>query len=436
MGWLDDLGDAAKNAGDWVSDTASGALDSVTDAASDAGNWVSDTASDAWESVTDFFKAEEPPVSEVELDAAPTEDQVWEALDTIRPILLEGYRRQEAHDRFGHWPALYPISGGHLTQHAGGYVHGEGSSNWATLGGYYRESETLGFLMPAAIPDEVAEFYHNGKDMQASWVVSTESDDEDIHNAAQAATIVNMGQIEELYRELLAQCDLPAMGELLPKLNAVCAKTKEIYETHTDREAIAIKEVWDEWKADEIQQTAANEFGGRLRQVLPIHWDGASAIVYAASQEATAQTHAVVQAYNNIAGTWDLILAKLNQSAAADQAISKYVATITVNRIPFAGDVVATTDFIVEASTSGEVQSPASNFINGIIDRLSGKDVPDGDTCAEVVKMLTEGAQDCIEGLDEARGAYTEDILRPTAESWDGYWQNGFIDEIIPGYLP
>jgi hypothetical protein len=289
--------------------------------------------------------------------------------------------------------------------------------------------------MPAAIPDEVAEFYHNGKDMQASWVVSTESDDEDIHNAAQAATIVNMGQIEELYRELLAQCDLPAMGELLPKLNAVCAKTKEIHDSHADREAQAIQEVWSEWNASEVEIDSVEYFGMQLALSLAAHWDGASALVYAASAEATAQTHALVQAYNNIATAWELIFEKMNPSSPSDQALSKYTATITVNRIPFAGDLVATTDFVVEVASNGEVQSPASNFINGIIDRLSGKDVPDGETCAELVKMLTQGAEDCIEGLSEARTDYTEGILRPETESWDAYWSSGIVWQIIPGYL-
>ncbi|GAA2140396.1 hypothetical protein [Glycomyces algeriensis] len=428
MNWLND-------AGEWISDQASDAREWVSDQASDALDSAVETGRNAWDAVTDWVTGDDAPVTPVDLDGAPTEDQMWEALDSIREVLLEGYRRQEAFDRFGHDVALRHVGNLALYPMEGGFAEAEGQQDWRTLTGFYRHSEVLGFLMPAAIPDAVAESFSNGPQIQSTWTGTTASDDDDVHNQAMGRTIVQMGSIEEAYRDMLKACDLPAMGDLLTKLNAVCEQAKTIHDTHVDRECLEIRALWDEWQASEIEQPAVQDFGNQVRQALVAHWNGASALVYAGSAEATAQTHAVVQAYNNIAEAWELILEKLNSSSAQDKAVSKFAATITVNRIPFAGDIVATTDFVVEAASGGEVQSPMSNFFNGIIDRLTGKDVPDGDTCAELVKMLTEGAEDCLEGLEESRKDYSGGFFESEALVWDGYFSNSLVYQIIPGYI-
>ena len=421
MAWWNELSEGAVELGedavDWVSDKATDAVD----AASDWGMEMVDR-------VTDWARGEEAPV--IELESAPTEDQVRDALETIREILMEGYCRQYAYDRFGHAPALRHQTDFGLVEYQGGYVEQSGST---FIVGYFRRSDTLGFLMPIAIPDELADLYTNGEMKQSYWPDTTVDDDNDIHREAQAATIVRMGILESEFSDLLGQCDLPAMNELLSQLNSVGQQAKNIDDTHASREGWEIMEMWQQWDGADAE-AFVEVYGENVQTSMAAHVTGAGVLAYAASAEATAQAHAMTQAYNNIAGAWELILERLSSSSAADKAVSKFVGSFVVNRIPFASDVVATTDFIVEVSTDGEVNSPVSSFFNGIVDRLTGKDVPDGETCEEIYKMLLDATEDLIEGLDESRKKYTDEVLRNEAEEWDRRWIAGSEYELIPGY--
>lgn len=149
--------------------------------------------------------------------------------------------------------------------------------------------------------------------------------------------------------------------------------------------------------------------------------------------DATAQANALVQAYNNIAETWELILEKMSVNAQ-EHATNKWAASIVINRIPFAGDAISTVDFVIEAASDGEIDSPVSQFFSNLLDKLTRKDVPNGETCAEIVKMLTDGTEECIEGLKDARKAYG-DLVDSDAQFWNDKWSHGYIYEIIPGYL-
>lgn len=99
-----------------------------------------------------------------------------------------GYRREEAYGRYG--LHAFRTYNDHLRfrAEAGGYVSDRGDENHRDLIGFYRWSDTLGFYMPAAVPDTVAQRYDNGQAVQVSLTASTASDDSGFDDSARART--------------------------------------------------------------------------------------------------------------------------------------------------------------------------------------------------------------------------------------------------------
>ncbi|GAB3225430.1 hypothetical protein GCM10027447_14800 [Glycomyces halotolerans] len=391
-----------------------------------------------WDDFTDWLTGDDfdAPVTSVEagdLGSAPTESDVREAVETLRPFFLEGYRRQEAYDRHG-GISLQHVGSLELISTGGGYAEASGQKDFRSLDGFYRMSETLGFYMPAAIPDSVADDYPNGEQKQASWTGTTEADDAEIDSAAQNITDSAMRLVNSAYDDLLDQCDIAAVREALPLLNEIGRAVEGIHEVHYEHECQEILELWNEWDGSDAE-AAVEEFGGRIRGALDSHKTGIGILMYAASAEATAQAASLFAAHNYVAQAWEMIHEKLNSSTPQEQAVSKYLGAVTVNRVPFLSDGVATSDFIVEMATSGEVQSPVSDTISKLVDKLTGKDVPDGESCYEIVTALEENLADCVEILQDARRAYLNDVLDDVADEWNNKWSNGIVGDLIPGYL-
>ncbi|WP_026932242.1 hypothetical protein [Glycomyces tenuis] len=391
-----------------------------------------------WDDFTDWLTGDDfdAPVTSVEdgdLESAPTESDVREAVETLRPFFLEGYRRQEAYDRHG-GISLQHVGSLELISTGGGYAKASGQKDFRSLDGFYRMSETLGFHMPAAIPDSVAADYPNGEQRQASWAGTTEADDAEIDSTAQSITDSAMRLVNSAYDDLLNQCDITAIREALPLLTDIGTKVELIHDNHYERECREILELWNEWDGSDAE-AAVEEFGGRIRGALDSHKTGIGILMYAASAEATAQAASLFAAHNYVAQAWEMIREKLNSSTPSEQAVSKYVGAVVVNRIPFLSDGVATADFIVEVASNGEVQSPVSSTISKLADKLTGKDVPDGESCYEIVTALEGNLADCVDILKEARRTYLDNALTDVAEEWNNKWSNGIVGDLIPGYL-
>lgn len=404
----------------------------------DATEWFSDV----WDGVTDWWDGDRPASEgelgdDGELSQVPPKDDVREKLTSIKPVLLEGYRREEAYRRCP--LSIYRQHNDSLNfrEEAGGYSHVSDFERGELLLGFYRWSDTLDFYMPADPPAAVKDEYElSGPISLEYWRPSTATDDADIDSTAKSKTETAMSEINSAYEDVLEQCDVPTMAELVSLLESVREQMDSIHETHYDSECKQVKDLWLEWEGDDAD-AAVETFGNHFRQAVEDHKGAAKYLEWAACCEASSQASAMIAAYNHGIRARELINEKIYPSSSGqEQAASKLTGTIVVNRIPYLGDAVALTDFLVEAATDGKVESPVSGTINGLADRLSdGKDVPDEETCEELVSMLTSGAQDCLDLLDDDRSEYSNIALKTESDNLNEHWDNGTVHTIIPGYL-
>ena len=403
----------------------------------DVGEWIEEK----WDDATDWLNEDNNPspvehrVDDGDLSSVPTKEEVRENLNTLRPFLLEGYRRQGAFDRFGLDVFKTHNDNVQVSEIHGGYLESSGQKDFRSIDAFYRWSDRLGFYMPMAIPDDLADDYPGGEQKQASWPDSTSADDTDIEIAAQDSADTAMGKITAAYDEVLAQCDVPAMQELLSGLNAMGSQVDAIKENHYETECKEILDLWNGWE-DTAAEAAIEVFGGTLRDAVNAHRTGAWCLMWSASAEASAQASATIAAYNHGADAWEKVTETLHPTVGSTAA-SKLTGSIIVNRIPFAGDVVAMVDFAVEIGSDGKVQSALSGGIAKLVNKLGdGKGVPDGESCEEIVSMLETGAEECLEFLKDERTDYVnESLLENEATEWDSKWGNGTVFTIIPGYL-
>ncbi|WP_157930647.1 hypothetical protein [Glycomyces xiaoerkulensis] len=417
---------------------------------------ITEWTSDKWDDFTDWLNdddryesIDERELNDGELDSAPKKDDILENLEKLEPIMLEGYRREEAYQRYRdyvfrtHNEELRSWwSARKLIEMGGGYVkESHHIDEEISLSGFYRWSDKLELFMPKEVPNSVAEEYHNGESFQQSWQGTDGSDDDDIDEAVNTKMDDKFGGIVEAYNEFMDQCDLPAMQELISQLESVNDAAVAIHDDHYESECRKIRNLFDEWDGDDAD-VALEKFGFRIEDAVSEIKLITSHLWGAAAAEGTAQATVMIAGYNHIATAWNEMQAKLHpEPSAGAESAARYTGSTILGEIPIPGlsRGINAVDTTITVTTDGDVKSPITGTVGKLIIEFAGsKEVPDGEACDEVAEKLIDGANDCTRKLEEAREIYTHGQEGPAlwdkAEQVDNYWP-GNVDEIVPGYI-
>ncbi|MFC4334634.1 hypothetical protein [Salininema proteolyticum] len=387
------------------------------------------------------------PVKEIDseggLDSVPTRHEVLDLVETFTPIFEEGYRRQIAHDRFGDQTDIFFKTDdrarsklklkedGYWIEQADDERQREYPSQNFVLG-VYRYSDELGFFMPSEIPESME--IGNLEELKSSWRPSSSSDVHDIWRQAHHEASKTTSEIKDAFDEAMLQCDIDGIKELIDHVNGIGKSMNDIYDQHRDSSVKEVLDVWDSWEGDDAD-AAYETFGNNLPGAMAMQREGSFRIAEAVSAEGSAQASAMIACYNSMAVIWERLLEELNPTTPLDKSVNKVTGSLSVNRIPWAGDIIATTDFVVEVATDGKLEGLFASIVSKAISVVfpDHENVPDGAICGKIREWLCEAAVEILDELYNSRSEYQKSL--DTHElSWQEKWSTDTIYQVIPGY--
>lgn len=215
-------------------------------------------------------------------------------------------------------------------------------------------------------------------------------------------------------------------------MNRLAEGITDLIDTHKDNEIAAIEEIWENWKGEDAT-IAHEEFGIRIRSAPSMLRQIIADMARAVSEDGVEQACAMASLNNLIAKAHEgIIEATGYQPSNTETATKKFVGTVTVNRVPFLGDLIAAVDYIITLTSQGKVDDGASRYINAFMDKVwpSYGTALTSQLCNEVRDDLVNGADEILNELYDYRGKIAGDYLAQSAEDFGAMP----IKDLVPGY--